>query len=221
MALIYGIRLSIFIMNLLFNPHVRELYPSWYTMTWPVLLAIGSAPASYASYTSKESSWDAAQIPPVSFGVNETMRLSNELWYSLSTAAYDDSTSPNAAHGPGVGLWGVGIDVLCRPMDNYALVRTSEFDKVASAVASTIMVLVPALLSFAPLPTASIRTLLYFNAETALCTAAMTLGLYNKSLSTLSSTAVMRVKDLCGESPIALYGMCYIIFPNSPFSWIL
>lgn len=179
-------------------------------MAWSVLLVVGSAPASYASPLSNKTPRDEAQLPSVSSDVHDTLQLSDKLRYSLAIAAYDDSNSPNAARGPGVGVWGVGIDVSCRPRDNHTLVHTSEFDKVASAVASTIMVLVPALLSFAPLPTASIRTLLYFNIEAALCSAAMTLGLYNKSQSTLSSTAVMRASDLCGESTISSHGTYYL-----------
>lgn len=197
-------------MNLLFNPYVRELYPSWYAIAWPVLLVVGSAPGSYASSLSNKTSGDEAQLPSVSFDVHDTLQLSDKLRHSLSVAAYDDNSSSNAARGPGTGIWGVGIDVFCRPTYNYALVNTSEFDKVASAVASTIMVLVPALLSFAPLPTASIRTLLYFNIEAALCSAAMTLGLYNKSLSTLRSIAVLKVKDFCDERTISLYGTYYL-----------
>lgn len=194
---------------------MRELYPSWYAIAWSVLLVAGSAPVSYAIPISNKTSGDEAQ----SFGVSDTIQLSDEIRHNLSVAVYDDNSSFNAARGPGTGIWGVGIDLICRPRDNLALVNTSEFDKVASAVASTIMLLVPALLSFAPLPTASIRTLLYFNIEAALCSAAMTLGLYNKSQSTLSSTAMLTVKDLCDESTISLYGSASTYYPTLRLRW--
>lgn len=119
----------------------------------------------------------------------------------------------DARRKPGIGIWGVGIPVPCRPNENRILDDTSEFDKVASAVASTIMFLVPALLSFTHLPTASIKNLLAFNTEAAFCTAAMTLGLHNQSLSTLRSTVVIKAKEFCKS--MGLHVMYYIALSGS------
>lgn len=198
MAFTYGIRLLISVMKLVLNRCVGRSCSNWYTMIWLVFLVIGSVPTAYANPAFNTTSWsEAPAAVPFGTSLYETVNLSIGLVWSLSVAAYNDSTSTDARRKPGVGIWGVGIPVPCRPDGNRILDSTSEFDKVASAVASTIMFLVPTLLSFADLPTASIKNLLSFNTEAAFCTAAMTLGLRNKSLSTLRSTAMIEGKEFC------------------------
>lgn len=201
MAFTYGIRL------LVLNHYVQRLCSNWYIMAWSVFSVIGNIPTAYADPAFNTTSWGVAPVP---FGTSlyETVNLSIGLIWSLAVSTYNDSTSTDARRKPGIGIWGVGIAVPCRPEENRILNNTSEFDKVASAVASTIMFLVPALLSFAHLPTASIKNLLCFNTEAAFCTAAMTLGLQNQSLGTLRSTAVIEAKEFC--KGMGLHVMYYI-----------
>lgn len=205
-ALTYGIWLIVFTMGIVFKPRLRGLHSSCSTITWLVLLVIGSAPASYAGSPYNTTPSNATYVPPVALEAYETVELVITLLEGLYVAAYNDSTSTDPSRKPGIGIWGVGIPVSCRPKDNLILMSTSEFDKAASAVASTVMILIPTLLRFAPLPTANIRALHSFDIGAALSTAAMTLGLYSKGLSTLGKAAVMGVKVLCGESAISLYG---------------
>lgn len=94
------------------------------------------------------------------------------------------------------GVHGVGVPVECRRRFNMFLDGSSQYDQIGMSVSTTLMALVPTLLSFAPLPMAEIRSLLYFNTELALLTAAMTLGLYNKGTSTLKKRNLLTVKEL-------------------------
>lgn len=94
------------------------------------------------------------------------------------------------------GVHGVGVPVECRRRFNMFLDESSQYDQIGMSVSTTLMALVPTLLSFAPLPMAEIRSLLYFNTELALLTAAMTLGLYNKGTSTLKKRNSLTVKEL-------------------------
>jgi hypothetical protein len=95
-----------------------------------------------------------------------------------------------------IGVHGVGAPVECRRRINMFLDVSSQYDQIGMSVSTTLMALVPTLLSFAPLPMAEIRSLLYFNTELALLTAAMTLGLYNKGTSTMKKRNSLTVKDL-------------------------
>jgi hypothetical protein len=99
------------------------------------------------------------------------------------------------------GIWGIGIPVACREGMNSYLLNSSEFDKIGSAAGTTIVTLIPALLSFAPLGMARVGHLIFFNTEIAMMTAAMTLGLLNKGVVTLAKDRLLKAKDLCENAP--------------------
>lgn len=98
------------------------------------------------------------------------------------------------------------LPIDCYQKINGGLNSTSEIDKVASTAATTVMTLLPALLTFAPFPTARISSLMAFSTGAAILTSAMTLGLSTSKISTLAKDRVMEVKDLCTEATIHFYG---------------
>lgn len=171
-----------------FKSRARALYP-WTTLALSILWIISGASTAYAF---------AAPA-----------KIYKELGGDL-----DDSFVPQVPYFKGMQgngsnyvINGVGAPVRCRKFYNAILDNTSEFDKLASAVATTVMTLLPALLSFGPLPSARIGSLIYFNAEITFFTAAMTLGLYNTGLITLAKDRIVCVKDLfTRRGDIELYG---------------
>lgn len=100
-------------------------------------------------------------------------------------------------------ITGTGIHNACEAKINKVLQDTSEYNKWGSTVATTIISLLPALLSFAPLPTANIRDLLYLSPTAACFTAATTLGLPVRTFSPLSKSRITRAKDLRSDGLIA------------------
>lgn len=182
-SLTYGIRLFISAMRTTFHLCARaSRLPSSFALVWLTLLAIWGASAfnttsNTASYNEDQSD---ALSPP----------------FTPPEAVYNDSDSPNAIFG-GKGIYGAGVSIACRPSDNEYLRETSDFDKLASAVASTIMTLIPALLTFTPLRTAKISSLGFLSTEAAFFTAAMTFGLFNKGMHTLARDRTLKVADLC------------------------
>lgn len=110
-------------------------------------------------------------------------------------------------------ITGTGIHNACEAKINKVLQDTSEYNKWGSTVATTIISLLPALLSFAPLPTANIRDLLYLSPTAACFTAAATLGLPVRTFSPLSKSRVISAKSLLSDGlTAAVYG----IQPLSP-----
>lgn len=103
-----------------------------------------------------------------------------------------------------------GLNILipqsCSQDIDQQLNDTPEVSKVASSAASTIMTLLPALLTFAPFPTASISALLAVSTGAALLTSGMGLGLPVTSIYTLSKDKIISVKELCTEDIIRRYG---------------
>lgn len=77
----------------------------------------------------------------------------------------------------GLGLPDNWLNRTCINDASKGLGSASEFDKAASSAATTILTLVPALLTFAPLPAAPLRELLYLSSIAAFWTALMRLGL--------------------------------------------
>lgn len=86
-----------------------------------------------------------------------------------------------------------------------ALSVTNEASKWGSAAATTIMTLLPTLLTLAPLPTANIRDLMYLSPAAALWTAGFTLGLNVQSLSLVPPERIIRVDQLASDGGLINY----------------
>lgn len=143
------------------------------------------------------------------------------LWTVFWVSGGVYAAASNATVSPLEGVDGVGIDISCRPFMNDWLGNTSEYDKVASAAATTVMTLLPALLTYASLPTARVRGLLFFNIESAMWTAAMTFGLGIRSIATVGKDRVLKVNpDLCGTDIVAMYGRYATNCPDPKSNWV-
>lgn len=94
----------------------------------------------------------------------------------------------------------------CREENNAFLVNRTELDKANGAAATTLVTLLPALLIFAPFPSARISSLIVFSTSAALVTSAITLGLATSSIITLPKERILRVIDICTEATISQYG---------------
>jgi hypothetical protein len=105
-------------------------------------------------------------------------------------------------------IWGVSIGKSdCQGAYLQILENSDEYDKAASSAATTVMTLVPAMLTFAAMPMASIRSLNFINTRLALFTSALTLGLTMTYKKTLKDEKIMSVPDLCTAAQITKYGI--------------
>lgn len=89
---------------------------------------------------------------------------------------------------------------------NEYLQAQSEYHQVYTAAATTIVTLLPALLTLAPFPVARIRHLVAYSTGAAMITSSITFGLSTADISTLVRNRVIRVQDLCDKATIKLYG---------------
>lgn len=97
------------------------------------------------------------------------------------------------------------------PADCYTTIDSDlttkpEIEKMNSAAATTLVTLLPALLTFAPFPMARMTHLIAYSTGAALVTASMTFGLSTPELPTLLRDRIFRVKDLCSEATVKFYG---------------
>lgn len=107
----------------------------------------------------------------------------------LSTATTTTSSElPSASLEAAVVTWDFvfggnnpGLPSECKAVVNDFLGALSEYDKLGTQLAATLLALVPALLVSAPLPTANVATLLYLLTDAAFLTAALTFGLHVES----------------------------------------
>jgi hypothetical protein len=98
---------------------------------------------------------------------------------------------------------GIGIPVSCAGDITAQLNDTSEINKAGSAAAATLLTLLPALLTFAPLPTANIRELVFVSPWLAFITAGMMLGLPVKQSSALALERILSARQCpCGDNLI-------------------
>ena len=93
------------------------------------------------------------------------------------------------------GMWGPGESWCCENLYNEAIGESSEFNKAGSNTASTIMALLPPLISFAPVSTTNIGFLCYLSTTQGFIAAVFTFGLPVHQLDTWR-WATIRVKDL-------------------------
>ena len=93
---------------------------------------------------------------------------------------------------------GIGLpyNEACANSINIFLSDTSEFNKGGYAAGTTLMTLLPTLLSFAPLPTAKIRDSMYTSPWLALLTAGLTFGLPVTQYSTLPDQRTFKADEL-------------------------
>lgn len=105
-----------------------------------------------------------------------------------------------------VFLGPIAITYPCSNSTNFRLAITTEFSKLNAAAATTLVTLLPALLTLAPFPIAKIRHLVAYSTSAAMITSSMTFGLSTTNISTLAKDRVIRVKDLCMEATIIRYG---------------
>ena len=105
--------------------------------------------------------------------------------FAQSVEQQPGETSDNAAiddnHGYDSDIWGTWYPenynlMNCRKDYNLILLNSTEYDKWGSAIAATIMALVPTLLAFGPLKTAQIGRLMQLAAPLGFCAAAFTFG---------------------------------------------
>lgn len=94
----------------------------------------------------------------------------------------------------------------CSNSTNLRLGKTSEFVRLNAAAATTLVTLLPALLTLAPFPIARIRHLVAYSTSAAMITSSMTFGLSTTNISTLAKDRIIRVRDLCMEATIIRYG---------------
>ncbi|KAF8538332.1 hypothetical protein BDD12DRAFT_981630 [Trichophaea hybrida] len=103
---------------------------------------------------------------------------------------------PSWGNFPEWFIAGLGMPAVCEIDVNGLLGHTSEVDKCGSAAATTIFTLLPSLLTFTPLPTASIDTLFYLSPTAAFLTAGMTLGLPIQHRSTINPENIISATEL-------------------------
>ncbi|KAF8244619.1 hypothetical protein K440DRAFT_635960 [Wilcoxina mikolae CBS 423.85] len=85
---------------------------------------------------------------------------------------------------------GLGKRPGCADHTNKILNNTSELDKASSVAGVTLMTLLPALLTFAPLPTVNIRDSMYTSIWLSLLAAGMTFGLPGTQCSSVSDERI-------------------------------
>ena len=99
------------------------------------------------------------------------------------------------------GLWGFwdGKDSSCGNEYNYLLDNSSEFRKYSSAIATTILALLPALLAFTRLVTAQIGLVARLDFLQGIFTAGFTFGLPVTQISTFPEKRIYSIEDLLGD----------------------
>ncbi|KAF8244637.1 hypothetical protein K440DRAFT_635860 [Wilcoxina mikolae CBS 423.85] len=124
----------------------------------------------------------------------------------IATLASSLPSLPPRNPGRQFALWrrdfdGIGFSVsdICVNTTNKHIQDASELNKVGAAAATTIMTLLPALLTFALIPTANIRDLIYTSPWLAFWTAWMTFGLPVVQLDSVSSSKIITASDFLGE----------------------
>lgn len=95
----------------------------------------------------------------------------------------------------------------CQDTYLQILQNSDEYDKASSSAATTVMTLVPAMLTFAAMPMASIRSLNFINTRLALFTSALTLGLTMTYKKTLADDKTLKVTEICEPDHIERYGV--------------
>lgn len=101
------------------------------------------------------------------------------------------------------------LGLVCYRETERNLKNKSEIEKLNSAAATSLVTLLPALLTLAPFPMARISHLVAYSTGAAMTTASITFGLSATELSTLVKDRAIRVKDLCGEVTINFYGQLH------------
>ena len=96
------------------------------------------------------------------------------------------------------GMWGPETWD-CKALFNDRLDNSTQFDAVASSAASTIMSLLPSLLSFAPIVTARIGLLSNLSHSHGVIAAAFTFGLPVVQLEVITAQSVTSIKKLLGN----------------------
>jgi hypothetical protein len=101
------------------------------------------------------------------------------------------------------GFDGIGfpVDTGCANVTDRLLKDASESSKAGSAAATTLMTLLPALLTFALLPTANIRDLIYTSPWIAFWTASMTFGLPVPQFSSVSDGNILTAEEVLSSEP--------------------
>ncbi|KAG0129041.1 hypothetical protein HOY82DRAFT_621011 [Tuber indicum] len=119
------------------------------------------------------------------------------------------SLSTTATKGrPGWGFSNSHFNLIpCQLEYNEFLDRSTELDKWASGVATTLMTMLPSMIAFGPLRTADTQTLYYLNTLVALVTCGFTLLFRVDSWTTLRKDRIWRVTDILDEMNIdMIYG---------------
>ncbi|KAF8462165.1 hypothetical protein BDZ91DRAFT_784608 [Kalaharituber pfeilii] len=95
-----------------------------------------------------------------------------------------------------LGIIGVGFPVRCEEGNNLYLEASTEYDKWASAAASTLMALIPTFLAFGPVKTSNIGLLMTLYAPLGCIAAAFTFGLpVTQTLIAEQAKTVLKAQD--------------------------
>ncbi|KAG0634965.1 hypothetical protein HOY80DRAFT_483877 [Tuber brumale] len=130
---------------------------------------------------------------------------------TLSPKIYNlNSSSQSTFSMTGSPGWGFGNSAYgrlsCQLDYSYFLSSSSEADKWASGVATTLMTILPSLIAFGPLKTADTQTLYYLDALVALVTCGFTLLFRVDTWTTLPKDKIWRVTDILDKVDInAIY----------------
>ena len=126
-----------------------------------------------------------------------------------------NTLDPGGVDGSGLYMLGL-ITPQCIEEYNEIYTNTSEYSKLGSAAATTIMALLPSLLTFGPLRNADISMLMHLDIGAALGASMLTFGLPVQALTTLSKRRIYRVKDLFRKDYEAVMGLVPSVISSAP-----
>lgn len=121
----------------------------------------------------------------------------------LSSRRLQNTTEESGIPPPSIaGIFSNTFGQSCKGDYLRILSATDSFDQLGSSAATTVMTLIPAMITFAAMPMASISSLKFINTQLALYTSALTLGLTIDVRSTLAKGKEKKVTDLIRDPEV-------------------
>ncbi|KAF8538794.1 hypothetical protein BDD12DRAFT_981361 [Trichophaea hybrida] len=178
-----------------------------------VLQNIFSAPAAsiYLNLGSKDSNNKryngSLEINAVFVLVIATGTFTNSLLLSRQQASLksNHTATQGLLQWKTSALFGTEFPSRCKSMVNERLGKTNDYDKWGSSITTTILTLLPTLLTFGPVPTAKFSNLMALSPMVVLVTARMTLGLPVRSIEPFHR--VITVRNFTPDGGVASYGV--------------